>query len=70
MENVNNIDERRSKIAKNSVFNIFRPTGDKRQLKHFALAIFDPRSSIVKSVFDCRQSGLKLYLRVESRQAS
>ena len=32
---------------------ICRPTGDKWQLKTLFLAIFDPRSSIVKSVFDC-----------------
>ena len=31
---------------------ICRPTGDKCQSKPLFLAIFDPRSSIVKSVFD------------------
>ena len=36
---------------------ICRPTGDKWQLKTLFLAILDPRSSIVKSVFDCRLSG-------------
>ena len=32
------------------------PTGDKLQSKILFLAIYDPRSSIVKSVFDCRLS--------------
>ena len=33
---------------------ICRPTGDKWQSKMLFLAISYPRSSIVKSVFDCR----------------
>ena len=33
-------------------------TGDKWQSKTLFLAIFDPCSSIVKSVFDCRLSGV------------
>ena len=33
---------------------ICRPTGDKWQSKTLFLVIFDPRSLIVKSVFDCR----------------
>ena len=33
---------------------ICRPTGDKWQSKTLFLAFFDPRSSIVKNVFDCR----------------
>ena len=33
---------------------ICHPTGDKWQSKTLFLAIFDPRSSIVKSVFNCR----------------
>ena len=37
---------------------ICRPTGEKRQSKTLFLAIFDPRSSIIKSVFDCRLSGV------------
>ena len=36
---------------------IFRPTGDKWQSKTLFLTIFDLRSSIVKSVFDCHLSG-------------
>ena len=37
---------------------ICRPIGDKWQSKTLFLAIFDPRSSIVKSVFDCRLPGV------------
>ena len=37
---------------------ICRPTGDKWQSITLFVAIFDPRSSIVKSVFDCRLSGV------------
>ena len=37
---------------------ICRPTGDKWQSKTLFLAIFDPRSSIVKSVVDCRLPGV------------
>ena len=33
---------------------ICRPNGDKWQSKTLFIVIFDPRSSIVKSVFDCR----------------
>ena len=36
---------------------ICRPTGDKWQLKTLS-SDFDPRSSIVKSVFDCRLPGV------------
>ena len=37
---------------------ICRMTGDKWQSKTLILANFDPRSWIVKSVFDCRLSGV------------
>ena len=37
---------------------ICRPTGDKWQSKILFLAIFDPRSSIVRSVFDNRLFGV------------
>ena len=37
---------------------ICRPTGDKWQSETLFLAIFDPRSSIAKSVFDCRLPGV------------
>ena len=34
--------------------------GDKWQLKTLFLSVFDPRPSIVKSVFDCHLSGVLL----------
>ena len=37
---------------------VCRPTGDKWQLKTLFLAVLDPRSPIVKSVFDCRLAGV------------
>ena len=37
---------------------ICRPTSDKWQSKTLFLAIFDPRSSIVKSVFEFRLPGV------------
>ena len=37
---------------------ICHPTGDKMKSKKLFLKIFDPRSSIVKSIFDCRISGV------------
>ena len=37
---------------------ICRQIGDKLQSNTLFLSIFDPRSSIVKSVFDCRLSGV------------
>ena len=48
MGNVNNIEEHRSKIIRNRVFQC------QWQSKTLFLSIFDPRLSIVKSVFDCR----------------
>ena len=39
---------------------ICRPTGDKWQSKTLFLANFDPHSSIVKSVFDCRLPDVRL----------
>ena len=39
---------------------ICRPIGDKWQSKTLFLAIFDPHSSIVKSLFDCRLPGVKM----------
>ena len=35
---------------------ICRPSGDKWQSKSLFLSIFDPRSSIVDNIFDCRLS--------------
>ena len=40
------------------------PTGDKWHSKTLFLAIFDPRSSIVKSVFDYRLSGVFYALKI------
>ena len=42
---------------------ICRPTGDKWQSKTLFLALFDPRASIVKSIFDCRLSGVMIAKR-------
>ena len=47
VENVDTIDERRSDIV-----------SDEWQSETLFLAIFDPRSCIVKSVFDCRLSAV------------
>ena len=40
---------------------ICRPTGDKWQSKPLFLAIFDPRLSILKSVFGCQLLGVNIY---------
>ena len=50
-----NIDQ---KIVINRDFDC--QNGDKWLSKTLFLAIFDPRSSIVKSIFDCRPSGVIL----------
>ena len=47
---MNTIDERRSKIVRNRVFDW--------QSKTQFLRIYDPHSSIVKSVFDCHLVGV------------
>ena len=57
IENVNIIDERRPKIVRNRLFDC--PTGDHWQSKTLVIAMSDPRSSIVKRVFDCRISGME-----------
>ena len=54
--NINSLASRFNNTAKAVLNNLM--TGDKKQSKTLFLAIFDPRSSIVKSVFDCRQSGV------------
>ena len=53
IENVNTIEERRSKLDRNGVFDCHLSL----DWKTLFPAIFDPRSSIVKIVFDCRLSG-------------
>ena len=55
------IDERRSNIVRTEfTIAICRTTGDKWQSKKLFQSNFDPRSSIVKSIFDCRLSGVVL----------
>ena len=49
IENVNTIEERRSKIDRNSVFHCHLSP----HWKTLFLSIFYPRSSIVDSIFDC-----------------
>ena len=56
IENVNTIDKRRSKLVSNRVFDCHLSHS-----KTMFLVIFDPRSSIAKSVFDCRLSGVLLF---------
>ena len=54
VENVNTIDESRLKsLEREFSIVICRPTGDKWQSKILFLSIFDLRSSIFESVFDC-----------------
>ena len=51
-----NVDQKTLEIEFS--ISIYRPTGDKWHSKTPSLAIFDPRSLIVKSVFDCCLSGV------------
>ena len=46
---------------------ICRPTGDKWQSKKLFLAIFDPRSSIIMSVFDCRLPSVVTVVRRQGK---
>ena len=59
IENINTIDDYRPKIVRIIVFfiTITHRTGD--TLQSLFLASFDPRSSMVKSVFDCSLSGVE-----------
>ena len=59
-----NVDK---KLETNFSIAICRLTGDKWQSKTLLLAIFDPRSSIVKSVFDCRLPRVTLFQTSEDR---
>ena len=53
------MDEHRSKIVKTEfLIAICCQTGNKCQSKTLFLMIFDPRLSVVKSVFDCCLSGV------------
>ena len=59
IENVTTIDERRSKINRNRVFDWhLSPVGRQMAIENPVSSDFYPRSSIVKSVFDCRLSGV------------
>ena len=51
-----NVDQK--SIETEFIIAICRHTGDKWQSKTMFLSIFDPRSSIVKNVFDCRLPGV------------
>ena len=51
-----NIDQK--SIEKMFSIAICRPTGDKWQAKTLFLSIFDPRTSIVDYIFDCRLPGV------------
>ena len=63
IENVNTIDERRSKIARNKFsIAICRQSGDKWQIKNTVSSVFGPHSSIVKNVFDCPLSAVMLFV--------
>ena len=55
-----NVDQRSLETA-SFHFGICCLTGDKWQLKALFLAICDPCSSIVQSVFDCRLSNAVFY---------
>ena len=46
---------------------ICRPTGNQWQSKTLFLSIFDLRSSIVESIFDCRLSGVIIYLNFRDK---
>ena len=49
---------------------ICRPTSDKWQSKTLFLSIFDPRSSIVDNVFDCRLTGVITQLEIREQRSS
>ena len=52
------------KISIETVFRLpFVASGATNRSKTLFLSIFDPRSSIVDNVFNCRLSGLKLVLQ-------
>ena len=68
-----NIKVSSHRIGRNTIERIKKPlglenrkhaTGDKWQSKTLFLAIFDPRSWIVKSVFDCCLSGVVEYAKL------
>ena len=60
IENINTIDDFRPKIVRIIVF-YYHHSSNRRHfaIKTLFLASFDPRSSMVKSVFDCSLSGVE-----------
>ena len=61
IENANTIEECRSKIIRSWVFYChLSPHWRQMAIKTLFLSIFDPRSSIVDSVFDCRLPGVAI----------
>ena len=59
IENINTIDDYRSKIVRIIVFFLLPSLIEQATIKTLFLASFDPRSSMVKSVFDCSLSGVE-----------
>ena len=61
IENINTIDDYRPKIVRIIVFFYYHHSSNRRHfaIKTLFLASFDPRSSMVKSVFDCSLSGVE-----------
>ena len=61
IENINTIDDDRPKIVRIIVFFYYHHSLNRRHfaIKILFLASFDPRSSMVKSVFDCSLSGVE-----------
>ena len=61
IENINTIDDYRPKIIRIIVFFYYHHSSNRRHfaIKILFLASFDPRSSMVNSVFDCSLSGVE-----------
>ena len=55
---IENVNVEQKSLEIEFLIAIFRPTGDRGQSKTLFLAIFDPRSSTVTSVFDFRLYGV------------
>ena len=58
IKKVNTVDIDQKSIETEFLIAICRLSGDKWQSKTLFLAIFDPLSSIVNSIFDCHLSGV------------
>ena len=61
IENINTIDDYRPKIVRIIGFFYYHHSSNRRHfaIKILFLASFDPRSSMVNSVFDCSLSGVE-----------